>query len=91
MEVALTFCLPSPLLMTIVEDDTIHGIFENVDKEHSASTIPQVNIRVKEEGQKVTKKDAQEDKVCTEDGSSERAWDQGEVVKVEYNPKVSNS
>lgn len=88
LKVAIVYHLPSPMIMTIVEDGTIHEIFEDVAEGNVVVTIKESYISVNREEQTVKEEKVQGDNTCCEGGTSSTTQDQVDKVNYEAKPNV---
>ena len=88
VEVAIVYHLPSPMITTIVEDGTIHEIFEYVAEGNVVVTVKESDISINREEQTVKEEKVQGDNTSCEAGTSSATQDQVEKVNAEAKPNV---
>ena len=90
-EVPIVYHLPSPMIMTIVEDGTIHEIFEDVAEGNVFVTVKESDISINREEQTMKEEKVEGDNTCCEAGTSSATQDQVEKVNAEAKPNVPTS
>ena len=76
------------MIMTIVEDGTIHEIFEDVAEGNVFVTVKESDIRVNREEQTMKEEKVQGNNTYCEAGTSSATQDQGEKFNAEAKPNV---
>ena len=76
------------MIMNIVEDGTIHDIFEDVAKGNVVVTVKESDIRVNREEQTMKEEKVQGNNTCCEADTSSATQDQVEKVNAEAKPNV---